>query len=103
MEVTSVKIQKIFNDPKQMLVGIASVIIDGMLCINDIRILRSSEKVFGAMPNRMIEDGLYKDIIHPINREGRAILEEAILSTYAAYVEEKNSESVKEAPEEPKA
>ena len=102
MEVTSVKIQKIFDDPKQMLVGIASVIIDGMLCINDIRILRSSEKIFVAMPNRMIEDGLYKDVVHPINREGRAILEESILSTYAAYVEERNSDS-KEAPEEPKA
>lgn len=86
MEVTSVKIQKVFSEPQKMLVAIASVIIDGMLVINDIRILKSAEKTFVGMPSRRIQDGLYKDIIHPINAEGRKIIEDAVLSTYAAYV-----------------
>lgn len=91
MEVTSVKIQKLFEGSKTMLTGIASVIIDNMICINDIRILKSADKVFVAMPNKMISEGLYKDIVHPINKEGRAVIEEAVLSAYAAYLEEKEA------------
>lgn len=86
MEVTSVKIQKVFSEPQKMLLAIVSVIIDGMLVINDIRILKSAEKTFIGMPSRRIQDGLYMDIIHPINAEGRKIIEDAVLSTYAAYV-----------------
>ena len=87
MEVTSVKIQRIIQEPKKMLVAVASVIIDGMLVINDIRILKSEEKMFIAMPSRQLDDGVYRDMVHPINKEGRRILEEAVLNAYSLYME----------------
>lgn len=101
MEVTSVKIQKLITEPRKMLVAVASIIIDGMLVINDVRILKSDEKLFIAMPSRQLEDGLYKDVVHPINREGRKILEEAVLGTYAAYLEDLEATAAAEKSESP--
>ena len=87
MEITGVKIQKVFNDPDKMLVGIASVVVDSALAIHDVRILRNAEKTFIAMPNKKVDEHTYKDVIHPINNETRKAFEEAVISAYSLYLE----------------
>lgn len=87
MEITNVKIQKTFDEPEKMLAAIVSVTIDNMLAIHDIRLLKSAEKAFIAMPNKKLGDSTYKDLVHPINAEGRKMLEEAVISAYNSYIE----------------
>ena len=50
--------------------------------MHDIKIIEGQDKLFTAMPSRKTQEGEYKDIAHPINRDMRLRLEEAILAEY---------------------
>lgn len=99
IEVTSVKIHKVIEDPKTALVGIASIVICDGILIHNIRILKTPEKMFVAMPNQKFDEGVYKDIVHPINAENRRIIEDAVISAYTDYITNL-SESDENAPTE---
>jgi stage V sporulation protein G len=61
-----------------------SITFDDCLAVHDIRIIEGNERMFVATPSRRTSDGTYKDIVHPINSEFRAELENAILEKYNA-------------------
>ncbi len=81
MTVTTVKIRKLFDDEGPMK-AIASVTFDDALAVHDIKVINAREKLFIVMPSWKNPDGTYRDIVHPINAEFRAILEKAVLSEY---------------------
>ena len=93
MKITSVNVRKIEKENSRMK-GIASVLIDDCLAIHDIRIIEGDNGLFIAMPSRKTATGGYRDITHPINAEGRAMFERAILEAY------KNAEDAPVAEEE---
>ena len=93
MQITSVKIQKTFDEPEKMLLAVASVTVDDMLAIHDIRLLKSVDKMFIAMPNKKIGDATYKDVVHPINAEGRKMFEAAVISAYEEYLAASENEA----------
>lgn len=95
MEITGVKIQKVFDDDS-MLKAIASITIDNMLAVHDIRLLKTADKVFVAMPNRKLGDGTYKDVTHPINAEGRKMIECAVIPAYEDYIASHSTEEAAE-------
>lgn len=81
MKVTSVNVKKIEKENSRMK-GIASILLDDMIAIHDIRIISGDNGLFVAMPSRKTAAGDYRDIVHPISPEGREIIESAILSEY---------------------
>lgn len=81
MKVTSVNVKKIEKENSRMK-GIASILLDDMIAIHDIRIISGDNGLFVAMPSRKTATGDYRDIVHPISPEGREIIETAILSEY---------------------
>ncbi len=81
MKVTSVKVRKIEKENSRMK-GIASILLDDMLAIHDIRIISGDNGLFVAMPSRQTSAGDYRDIVHPISQEARDIIEGAILEEY---------------------
>lgn len=83
MQITDVKIRKIFDDADPMK-AIASVTFDGQLAVHDIKVIYAKEKYFIVMPSRKNPDGSFRDIVHPINSGFRAELEEAVISAYNA-------------------
>ena len=87
MQITNVKIVKTFDDSQKLLKAIASVTIDDSLIIHDIRLLKTDDKMFIAMPNKKLSEGEYKDIIHPINKEGRELFTTAVIAEYEEYIE----------------
>ena len=89
MEITSVNVSKIEKEGSRMK-GIASVLLDDMFAVHDIRIIEGDNGLFIAMPSRKTATGGYRDIAHPINPEVRAMFEEAILEAY------ENAEDVSE-------
>ncbi|MBQ5330395.1 MAG: septation regulator SpoVG [Oscillospiraceae bacterium] len=85
MNITDIRIRKIIPDGR--LRAIVSVTIDNELAIHDIRIVQGENRLFVAMPSRKDENGVYRDIVHPITAEARNAVEEQILDTYHRHLE----------------
>lgn len=110
MEVTSVRVKLAHNkngkvNPK----AFVTIVIDNWLAIRDMRIIQGKERLFVAMPNRkkggdakvvteevaiapetVEEERL--DIVYPINKEGRKMIEDAVLAEYEKVLEEGSEE-----------
>ena len=81
MKVTSVNVKKIEKENSRMK-GSASILLDDISAIHDIRIISGDNGLFVAMPSRKTAAGDYRDIVHPISPEGREMIEKAILAEY---------------------
>lgn len=81
MKVTSVNVKKIEKENSRMK-GIASILLDDMIAIHDIRIISGENGLFIAMPSRKTATGGYRDIAHPISSECRKMFEDAVLEEY---------------------
>lgn len=86
MEITDIKIRKLFNDESPMK-AIASVTFDNQLAMHDVKVISARDKCFIVMPSRKNPDGTYRDIVHPINGEFRAMLESRVLDAYNQALE----------------
>ena len=62
--------------------AVASVTFDDCLAVHDIKVIYARERFFIVMPSRKNPDGTYRDIVHPINADFRAKLEEAVIDAY---------------------
>lgn len=62
--------------------AIVSVTFDGQLAVHDIKVINARDKYFIVMPSRKNPDNTYRDIVHPINAQFRAALEEAVIDAY---------------------
>ncbi len=80
MIITDIKVRKLFEEGPMK--AIVSVTFDGQLALHDIKVISVRERNFIVMPSRKNPDGTYRDIVHPINAEFRAELEEAVLAAY---------------------
>ena len=80
MEITDVKIRKIMTEGR--LRAVVSVTVDDMLAVHDIKVVQGDERLFVAMPSRKDENGVFRDIVHPIAASSRKIFEETILEAY---------------------
>ncbi len=80
MQVTDIKIRKFFDDGPMK--AIVSVTFDDCLAVHDIKVIYARDRYFIVMPSRKNPDGTYRDIVHPINADFRAMLEEAVIDAY---------------------
>ena len=85
MQITDIKIRKVFDDGPMK--AIVSVTFDGQLAVHDVKVINARDKFFIVMPSRKNPDETFRDIVHPINAEFRALLEKEILSAYTAELE----------------
>lgn len=81
MKISDVRIRKVLKEDGR-LKAVASIIIDDVFVVHDIKILDGSEGCFIAMPSRKTPDGEYKDIAHPLNSETRNQISQAVLGAY---------------------
>lgn len=90
MEITDIRVKKILTDSsaESKMKAVVSVTFDNSFVVHDIKIIEGQEKLFTAMPSRKTQEGEFKDIAHPINREMRLKLEEAILAEYNRALEQ---------------
>ena len=84
MEITDIRVKKILTDStaESRMKAVVSVTFDDSFVVHDIKIIEGQDKLFTAMPSRKTQEGEFKDIAHPINRELRLNLEDAIISEY---------------------
>lgn len=82
MQITDVRVRKISSESGNKMKAIASITIDGVFVVHDIKILEGEKGMFIAMPSRKSSDGEFRDIAHPINTETREMLQTLILEKY---------------------
>ena len=80
MQITDIKVRKFFEEGPMK--AIASVTFDDCLAVHDVKVIYARDRYFIVMPSRKNPDGTYRDIVHPINSEFRAALEESVIDAY---------------------
>lgn len=80
MQITDIKVRKLFEEGPMK--AIVSVTFDGQLAVHDIKVINARDKFFIVMPSRKNPDDTYRDIVHPINAQFRATLEQAVVAAY---------------------
>jgi stage V sporulation protein G len=82
VQVTDVRVRKISSENSNKMKAIASITIDGVFVVHDIKVLEGEKGMFIAMPSRKASGSEFRDIAHPINTETREMLQTVILEKY---------------------
>lgn len=82
MKITSVKVKKLNEAENTRLIAVASVVIDNVFIVKDIKIIRGDDHLFLSMPSQKMPDGSFSDIAHPLNKDCRKLFEDAILKEF---------------------
>jgi len=96
MEITDIKIKHLRDEGRMR--AIVSVTFDNEFAVHDIKIIEGQDKFFLAMPSRRMQDGTYRDIVHPISPVMRSRLEQRVLELYQATVPEEGAQTVAATP-----
>ncbi len=94
MEITDVKIRRIMSEGR--LRAVVSVTIDDALAVHDIKVVEGDERLFAAMPSRKDENGVFRDIVHPVSASARKMFEECILDAYRKQIAVMEAEEASE-------
>ena len=73
MNISDIKIRKTITEGR--LRAIVSITLDDTLAVHDIKIVQGDERLFVAMPSRKDENGVFRDIVHPISLTARKLIE----------------------------
>ncbi len=84
MTITDIKIRRTYQDTR--LRALVSLTIDGEFAVHDIKVIEGPERLFVAMPSRRDENGIFRDIAHPITTGARHMVEESILEAYHEHI-----------------
>lgn len=94
MEITDIRIRQVFDDGKMK--ARVSITFDNQFVVHEIKVIEGENGTFIAMPSKKLSGGEFKDIAHPINRETRAMLQEAILEAYEEKLIEHKAQQAEE-------
>lgn len=94
MNITEIKVRKLINEGK--LRGIVSVTFDSIFAVHDIKVVQGEERLFVAMPSRRDDNGVFRDIVHPITMEARRQIEDEILDAYHREADRQEAELASE-------
>jgi stage V sporulation protein G len=95
MQITDIKIRKLFDEGPMK--AVVSVTFDGQLAVHDIKVIHARDRYFIVMPSRKNPDDTYRDIVHPINAQFRATLEDAVVKAFEEALEAAATEQTEEA------
>jgi stage V sporulation protein G len=90
-EITDVRIYKMEGTGN--LKAYATVTLDDSYVVHGLRVIEGEAGLWVSMPANKNKRGEFKDIFHPITKEARDILVEAVLDKYKSSVNEADLES----------
>jgi len=82
LSITEIRIT-LRDDEK--LKAFVTITLDNCFVVRGMKIIKGAKGLFVAMPNRRKPDGTYQDLVHPINRETRNLMETLILEEYHRF------------------
>lgn len=80
MLISDVKVLPVEGDSK--LKAFVSIKIEDCLIIRDMKVIDGNNGLFVAMPAKRMKDGTYWDLVHPLDKVTRDMLEEKVLDEY---------------------
>ena len=80
MNITDIRIRKTYDESR--LKALVSITFDDEFAVHDIKIIQGDERNFVAMPSRRDENGLFRDIAHPISALMRQKIETTVIEKY---------------------
>ena len=86
MNITDIRVRKIDKEGKMK--AVASITIDDVFVVHDIKVIEGEKGLFITMPSKKSGDGEFRDIAHPITPETRTMLQEKILEAYEKVLRE---------------
>ena len=88
MDVTEVRV---FPVEEERLRAYATITLDHCFLVRDLKIIHGNKGLFVAMPSKKRKDGSYQDTAHPLNRDTRRLIEDAVLGEYDRLREQDGS------------
>lgn len=85
MNITDIRVRKVTKEGKMK--AVVSITIDEEFVVHDIKVIDGDKGLFIAMPSRKTDEGIYRDIAHPISSESRERLQKTILEAYEKAME----------------
>ncbi len=86
MNITEVRVRRVSTGGK--LKAFASITIDNVFVVHDLKVIEGQKGLFVAMPSRKTGNGEFKDIAHPIATEARSLIQKKIIAEYNRILEE---------------
>lgn len=99
MNITEVRVRKVAAGGK--LKAFASITIDGLFVVHDLKIIEGHKGLFVAMPSRKTGTGAFRDIAHPIATEAREMIQRKIIEEFDRVSAEGGPVEVVDAEGEP--
>ena len=91
-----VEIRTINQTPGNHVLAGVTLTIDGVFVVKGVKLIEGRERIFVGMPGSRSPDGRMRNTCHPISRECRTTIEEAVIAAYhdalAARESEENPE-----------
>lgn len=84
MNISEIKIRKVYSEGA--LKALMSIVVDECLAVHEIKVIQGTDRLFVAMPSRKDENGIFRDIVHPIDAKTREEFERVILNAYENYI-----------------
>jgi stage V sporulation protein G len=81
LEITSVTVRPFASDDDKLR-AFASIILNHVFVVKDLKVIEGGAGRFVAMPSRRGKDGVFHDIAHPLNQETRDMIERTVLEAY---------------------
>ncbi len=86
MQITDVRLRLIEKEGKMK--AVASITIDDVFVVHDIKVIEGEKGLFIAMPSRKASDSEYRDIAHPLNSQVREYISDKIMESYEKALQE---------------
>ena len=80
MRITEIKVLPVDGDEK--LKAYVTIKLDDCFVVRDMKIIKGTTGFFIAMPAKKMKDGTYRDLVHPLDKSTRQMLEDQILHEY---------------------
>lgn len=87
LNITDIRVKP--NRKKESkLKALVSLVIDDCFAVHGIKIIAGADGEFIAMPTESFSDGVFRDIVHPLNSETREVMKQRILEVYRRVISE---------------
>lgn len=91
IRITEVRI-RLLDYKDSNLKAYANMTFDDCFVVHGIRVIQGEKGLFIAMPRRKKRDGTSEDIVHPVTREARALIEQRVLEAYRQATQQTQAE-----------
>jgi len=80
MRITEIKVLPVDGDEK--LKAYVTIKLDDCFVVRDMKVIKGNTGYFIAMPAKKMKDGTYRDLVHPLDKPTRQMLEEKVMDEY---------------------